>query len=85
MKKVKGLTETLARLERVCSDPRLGPSHREDLRKAKRELKQILRSGKLDRRQIFRVTALITAALAEALVERAATTPMPKQIGGKDD
>ncbi len=70
MKKVKGLTETLVLLERMISDPRLGPSHREDLRKAKREFKQLARSGKLDRRQIFRVTARITAALSEALIEK---------------
>lgn len=69
---VKGLTETLTALERVLSDPRPGPAHREGLKKAKRELRRISRSGKLDRRQVFRVTALISATLCEALV----LTPM---------
>lgn len=65
--KVKGLTETIANLERIASDPTLEPAHSEELRAAKRELQRIKRSGKLDRRQVFRVTALISATLCEAL------------------
>ena len=69
MRQVKGLTETLAALERVSSDPRLEPAHRERLQKAKRELRRIRRSGKLDRREVFRVTALISATLCDALLD----------------
>lgn len=65
--KVKTLAETYAILERIVSDPNLEPAHSEELRAAKRELQRIMRSGKLNRSQVFRVTALISATLYEVL------------------
>jgi len=64
--KVKELTVTLAYLQRVLTDPRLEPAHRERLRKGRRELERLRRSGKLDRK-VFRATELITATLVEVL------------------
>lgn len=84
--KVKGQTETLAFLERTLSDPRLRPAHREDLRKAKRELQKIMRSGKLDRRQVFRVVALISATLWEVQVQnRPGDDQLSAKVGEQDD
>ena len=71
MKKVKGLTESLKSLERVISDPKLGSAHREALTRAKKELKRINRSGKLDHRDVFRVVDLICKSV-ESMVDDSA-------------
>lgn len=76
----KELTAALAALQRVLADPRLEPAHREKLRKGKRELEKIRRSGKLDHNKVFRAVSL----LSSTLVERLADTEYPKTPAGTE-
>jgi len=64
--KNKDLVAVLALLRRVRNMPDLRPVQRKDLLKAERELKKLARSGKLDKRQLFWTTRLISEALVEA-------------------
>lgn len=67
--KNKELTATLVYLKRLLADPRLDAACREKLRKGQRELEEVKRSGKLDRRKVFRATSLITSTLVEKLLD----------------
>ena len=64
--RIKELQAVLDILRRVLARPELGPVSRGDLLKAERELKKLRRSGKLDRRRIFRATKLIAEALCDS-------------------
>ena len=65
--KTKELLQAIRHLQRFLADPRVGADNRKALQAAERELKRIRRSGKLDKRRIFRATALISETLCEAL------------------
>jgi hypothetical protein len=55
-------------ITRMLATPRLGPGQRDELRKAKRELDKIARSGKqLERDRIFRVTEVVAKILLDVL------------------
>jgi hypothetical protein len=64
--KDKELIATIVALQRVLANPRL-EAHQESLQKGLKELEKIRRSGKLDRRKVFRATSLITRTLVEML------------------
>jgi hypothetical protein len=65
--KSRELTATIAILRRLLADPRLETAYRENLRKGLRELEDIRRSGKLDRKKVFRAISLISSTLVEML------------------
>ena len=54
-------------ITKVLANTRLGPGQRDELRKAKRALDKIARSGKLDKDRIFRVTETISAVLLDVI------------------
>ena len=71
--RIRTLSLTLAYLKRVLADPELESGHREVLTKALRELEVVRRSGKLDRRRVFRAVEMISATLLEMSQERQAS------------
>ena len=62
-----GLTAARRMITKVLAKPGLRPDQRDRLQRAKRELKKIAQSGKLDRRRIFRATESIAAVLLEVI------------------
>lgn len=62
------LKQALRLLAKVLTDPRLGPDQGEQLQRARRELEAAARSGKLERKRLFRAVGIIAAVLLE-LVE----------------
>ncbi len=65
--KSKELTAARRLITKVQVDPRIKPGQRDQLRRLKRDLDMIARSGKLDRDRIFRVTAAMSAILLDVL------------------
>lgn len=61
------LKQALDLLTKVLVNPRLGPDQGEKLKRAKRELENVLRSGKLDRHRVFRVVEVVTGVLLETV------------------
>jgi hypothetical protein len=55
----------LREISAVLREPRLNPDHRDQLLKAKRDLEKIARSGKLDRRKLFRIVEVVSIVLLE--------------------
>jgi hypothetical protein len=51
----------------VLSNPRLKPDDGDQLRKARRELEIMARSGKIERRRLFRVVQIISRILRNLL------------------
>jgi hypothetical protein len=51
----------------VLSNPRLKPDDGDQLRKAQRELMLMARSGKIERRKLFRVVRIISQILRKLL------------------
>lgn len=54
-------------ITKVLAQPNVGPGQRDELRKAKRELDKIAKSGKLQKDRIFRVTEAVCRILLEVL------------------
>lgn len=65
--KSKELNAARRLITKVLANTRIGPGQLDELRKAKRELDKIARSGKLDRDRIFRVTEMISAVLLDLI------------------
>ena len=65
------LQQALRMMNKVLADPRLEPGQGHQLRKAKRELEAVARSGKLDELRIFRAVEIVTTVLL-GIVEREA-------------
>jgi hypothetical protein len=63
--KSEELKEALRLIAIVSSDPRLGPDGGYRLRKAARELEIVERSGKLERRRLFRAVKIVTEVLRD--------------------
>ena len=61
--KHRDLQQALRLINVVLADPRVEPGQADQLRRAKRELEQVARSGRLDARKIFRAIELIAAVL----------------------
>lgn len=59
------LKEALRLLTKVQADPRVGPDQGEQLRRAKRELLAVARSGKLDRVRLFRAVEIVVTVLQQ--------------------
>ena len=71
--KIKELDEILTRLKRVSRSPRLQSDQYEAVAKAIKELEQIRRSGKLDRKKAFRASARVAGVLLQILNEESVT------------
>ena len=65
------LNQALDLLTKVLADPRLEPHQGKQLLCAKRELMNVLRSGKLEKRKVFLAVETIAAALLEAVQRNA--------------
>ncbi len=65
------LKQALRLLTKVLADPRLGPDQGEQLRRAKRELQTVSRSGKLDGPRVFRVIEIVATVLADTVQDDA--------------
>lgn len=63
----KELNATRRLITKVLASPRISQGQRDGLRKAKRQMDRIARSGKLDRRHIFGLTKMIAEILLDAL------------------
>ena len=67
--KYEELKQALDLLTKLLANPSIEPIRREQLRRAKRELEEVLRTGKLDRQRVFRVIELLATVLLE-IVQR---------------
>ena len=65
--KTKELNAARRLITKVLAKPSIGPSHRDRLHKAKRELDKVAQSGKLERDCIFRIVELVSAVLLEVI------------------
>ena len=63
--KYEELKHALELLTKVLVNPSIEPIRREQLRRAKRQLEEVLSSGKLDRPRVFRVIELLATLLLE--------------------
>jgi hypothetical protein len=63
--KHKELEQALRLITKVLTDPRVEIGQGDRLRKAKRELVRVARSGKVDEHKIFRAVQVIAAVLLE--------------------
>lgn len=61
--KVKALNEALRLVSKVSSDPRISSDQRDQLLKARRELENVARSGKLDGKRIFLAVEIVASVL----------------------
>jgi hypothetical protein len=59
--------QALRMITRVLTDPRLKPDDSDQLRKAQRELMVMARSGKIERRKLFRAVLIISQILQKLL------------------
>lgn len=59
--------EALRLITNVLNDPRLEPDDGHQLRKAQRDLMEMGRSGKLERRKLFRAVRIISQVLRKLL------------------
>jgi hypothetical protein len=66
------LKQALRLITKVLTDSRIGPDQGDKLRRAKRELMTVARSGKLDGNHVFRAVKIVATVLLE-LIEDDAT------------
>jgi len=59
--------EALRLIADVLNNPRLKPDDGDQLRKAQRELAILARSGKIERRKLFRVIRIVSQVLQKLL------------------
>ena len=69
--KSKELERALRSINKVLADPRVEPDQGDLLRKARRELEVVARSGKVEQQKIFRATQLIAGVLLEIVENEA--------------
>jgi hypothetical protein len=69
--KTKELEQALRLITKVLTDPRVGPDQGDQLRKARRELVTVARSGKVDQQKVFRAIELIAAVLLQIVEDEA--------------
>ena len=74
--KSEELKQALRLIAKALTDPRLGPGRGDQLRKAKRELMAVARSGKLDGPRVFRAIEIVATVLLEIVEDDA--TPRPE-------
>jgi hypothetical protein len=72
---VKELKCALGMISRVLADPRCKPGYGDQLRRAKRELKAVLRSGKLEQGRLFRAVEIVATVLKDIVEDNAGQRP----------
>lgn len=70
--KSQELKEALRLITKVSNDSRVGPGQGDALRKAKRELEAVARSGKPGQERVFRAVERVAAVLVELVEQHAA-------------
>ena len=63
--KYEALKETLRLVTKVLSNSRLELGQRDQLERARRELTNVARSGKLEKGRLFRAAAIIAKVMSE--------------------
>lgn len=63
--KSKELKETLRLVTKVLRNSRLEPGQRDQLERARRDLLNIARSGKLEKEKLFRAAEIIAKVMSE--------------------
>jgi hypothetical protein len=63
----KELKEVTRKIAELLTDPRVDTGQRDQLRSARRELVKLAKSGKLERRRVFRAVEKISKILLEML------------------
>ena len=71
--KTQELNEARRLITKVLSNPGIGTDQRDELKRTRRELDKIARTGKLDRERIYRVIEKVAAILLDVL-----ETPNPR-------
>ena len=69
--KKEELTHALRLIAKVQADPRVGPDQGDQLRRAKRELQVVTRSGKVDGQRVCRAVGIVAAVLLQIVEDRA--------------
>ncbi len=72
---VKELRRALGMISKVLADPRCKPGYGDQLRKVRRELEAVLRSGKLDQGRLFRAVEIVAKVLKEIVEDDAGQKP----------
>jgi hypothetical protein len=72
---VKELKQALGMISKVLADPRCKPGCGDQLRKARRELETVLRSGKLEQGRLFRAVEIVATVLMEIVEDDAIQRP----------
>lgn len=63
--KTEELKRALRLITKTLSNPRIGSDQRDQLRRAKRELEAVARSGKLDKHRVFRAVEIVAMVLLQ--------------------
>jgi hypothetical protein len=72
---VQELKRALWMITKVLADPRCRPGYGDPLRKVKRELETVLRSGKLDQARLFRAVEIAATVVKEIVEDDAGQRP----------
>jgi hypothetical protein len=72
---IEELKRALRMVTKVLADPRCKPGYGDQLRRAKRELAAVLRSGKLDQGRLFRAVEIVATVLKEIVEDDAGQRP----------
>jgi hypothetical protein len=71
----KELKLALGMISKVLADPRCKPGYGDQLRKARRELETVMRSGKLEQGRLFRAVEIVATVLKEIVEDDAYQRP----------
>jgi hypothetical protein len=72
---IKELRQALSKISKVLADPRCKPGYGDRLRRAKRELEIVMRSGKLEQGRLFRAVEIVATVLMEIVEDDAIQRP----------
>jgi len=72
---VRELKQALGMISKVLADPRCKPGYGDQLRKVRRELETVMRSGKLEQGRLFRAVEIVATVLKEILEDDAGQRP----------
>jgi hypothetical protein len=73
--RIKELKQALRMITKVLADPRCKPGYGDQLRKVKRELEAVLRSGKVDQVRLFRAVEIAASVVKEIVEDDAGQRP----------
>ena len=73
--KAKELKQALRMISNVLADPRCKPGYGDQLRRVKRDLDAVMRSGKLDQGRLFRAVEIVATVLKEIVEDDVGQRP----------